>query len=218
MAYSYFCPGPFPTAVQDMVNTLPPEFQKSTHICDLFEAIIVANTADDEPNAPKITFRNPVDDQPCPKLEFYYTNKLFHGPDVSPPNPLNLQGCSCKGRCDPNDETCACVQRQGKIIKTLPDFESFAGFLYDDQGYITELGLPIFECNAACSCSSQCMNRVRNSTTLYTNSCPQVLKVAQKGRKIDISIRKTPKKGWGESHSHTRMLGDGFNQVYSQTV
>jgi histone-lysine N-methyltransferase SUV39H len=144
-----------------MVNRLAPEFQKRSHIRDIFEAIIVTNTADDEPRAPAIKIRNNVDDQPSPKLEFHYTNKLYHGPDVTPPNPQNLQGCACIGRCDPSDENCACVKRQESIIHTLSDYRAFRGFLYDDQGCVNELGLPIFECNAACSCSTWCKNRVR---------------------------------------------------------
>lgn len=161
LAYSsYLCRKPFPTELQDMVNNLSAEFQKSMHVRDLFESMIVANTVDDEPNAPRITIQNPVDYQPCPPMEFYYTNKLFHGPDITPSNPLNLQGCSCKGPCDSTNSSCACVQRHERLIKSLEGFTGFQGFVYNEEGLVKDLCLPIFECNAACTCSVRCSNRV----------------------------------------------------------
>ena len=149
-----------------MLNKWPKSLGFQPVIRQCYEAIIVDNTSSDEPMAPRIKVENHVDDQPCPNLEFYYTNKLYHGADVPRPDIKNLRGCSCRGPCHPSNKKCACARRQTEFVKEYTD--SLSGFLYNEHGQLREFGYPIFECNSACSCSPDCRNRVMFFPLSYT--------------------------------------------------
>lgn len=71
---SQYIRGPIPTDVEDMCNGLPKGFQTHASIRDIFLANIRLNTMHDEPHAPQIRIVNPVNAEPCPPMEFYYTN------------------------------------------------------------------------------------------------------------------------------------------------
>ncbi|KAJ3862929.1 SET domain-containing protein, partial [Lentinula novae-zelandiae] len=53
-------------------------------------------------------------------------------------------------------------------------------FMYDPSGLLKKPGLPVFECNSLCGCGEECRNRV-----------------VSKGRKCNVMLKKTDKKGWG---------------------
>lgn len=151
---------PFTTDLQDMVNNLQHPFRKGRNIREMFEAMIVSNTSVDEPGAPPITVSNSVNNQQCPTLEFFYSNNLYCGDEVTPTKPSDLQGCTCRGQCDPDDQNCQCAKRQENATRAVEGFEDHRGFMYTESGKIREQGLPIYECNALCRCSSKCSNRV----------------------------------------------------------
>ncbi|KZV86722.1 SET domain-containing protein [Exidia glandulosa HHB12029] len=144
---------------------------------DTFEQMICANTLNSEPYAPPVTVANPVDDEPCPPWEFLYTNDLKYGKHVRRGKPENLKGCNCIGGCKPGSTTCACLHRQKQYFGL---FGINKEFNYDENGRYVNDEFPIFECNDACGCDEDCMNRV-----------------VQRGRQYPIEIRKTQFKGWG---------------------
>jgi len=160
----------------------------------VLESAIRENTGEDEPDAPWIDVINDIDDEPTPPWEFYYTNKLWLGEGVDPPDMANLEHCDCKGKCDPKSTTCACVKRQNKYLEGYFPL----GFAYDIKGKLRTPGAPIFECNALCACDDDdCRNRV-----------------VQHGRKCSVSIKKTLEKGWGVFA--TKKIREGtFIGVYS---
>ncbi|KAJ6617569.1 hypothetical protein B0H10DRAFT_1308305 [Mycena sp. CBHHK59/15] len=165
------------SVMHDYINALDPYTRSSPHMRHVFESAIRENTGEDEPDAPLIQVINDVDDDPTPPWEFYYTNRIWLGEGVDPPDITQLVGCDCKGKCDPKSKTCACLKRQ------LPYFKDVytPGFAYDNKGRLRTPGTPIFECNALCACDDdECKNRV-----------------VQHGRKCAVEIRKTPRKGWG---------------------
>ncbi|KAJ7048092.1 SET domain-containing protein [Mycena amicta] len=104
-----------------------------------------------------------------------------------------LIGCDCVGPCDPASTTCSCLKRQNEYSQGyLP------GFQYDTKGRIRNHGIPIFECNAHCSCDDEeCRNRV-----------------VQKGRKCEVVLRKTEMKGWGV-FAKAKILAGTFIGIYS---
>ncbi|KAH9083787.1 hypothetical protein EDB83DRAFT_2331208 [Lactarius deliciosus] len=151
-------------------------YRKSIMAKDMFEAVIVENTFEDEPNAPHISIVNDVDgdqEEVTPAWEFHYSNHIWHSDDVPPPDLVNLRGCDCKGHCDPKSQT----------SMILP------GFIYDEKGRLKRRGYPIFECNDLCGCLDDCRNRV-----------------IQRGRQYTVNIRKTTNKGWGTSMYHLILL------------
>lgn len=142
----------------DRMRDRPIEFQRSTYNRDIFESWILQSTLD-EPNAPPISVKNTVDEEPCPDWEFFYTNKMVRGDGVPKPLPAEKKdGCKCIGGCYNDVNKCACAARQDKYIRGVR--EDITGFLYNDQGQLQELQLPVFECNDACSCADYCRNRV----------------------------------------------------------
>jgi hypothetical protein len=187
----------FDTSLQDMVNRLPESLQNQSYIREMFCAMIRKNTMLDEPKAPPIDIINPVDYQPSPKFEFYYTNKLYHGAGVPRPLPSKINSCNCKGICNPR--RCSCAKKQEGFIRKMATYEQFEGFMYDKAGRLKEFGLPIFECNDECGCSSSCTNRVRHLILIFLLAHFE-LQVVGNGRKHRISINKTKNKGWGESY------------------
>ncbi|KAF7368935.1 hypothetical protein MVEN_00219700 [Mycena venus] len=163
--------------LHDYIHSYGESFRMLPHLRTVFESAMRENTADDEPDAPWIEVVNEVDDEPAPPWEFYYTNKLWLGDGVDPPDMSQLVGCDCKGRCDPKSKTCSCLQRQNEYLKGYID----PGFAYDHKGRLRTDGTPIFECNSLCACDDdECRNRV-----------------VQHGRKCHVAIKKTVDKGWG---------------------
>ncbi|KAL5518555.1 hypothetical protein ACEPAH_238 [Sanghuangporus vaninii] len=167
-----------PTDLINEVNAIPAWSRNPTLLRQIFETAMMQNTIDDEPDAPLIKIINNVDDEPTPPFEFYYTNRIYHGHGVPPPEYRTLKGCKCIGRCNPLSGTCECAVRQRKIFKDH-DYDH-EGFVYDDKGRVQVDGFPIFECNDACGCSEDCTNRV-----------------VQLGRQCHVNIVKTRNKGWG---------------------
>lgn len=121
-----------------------------------------------------IYVENEVDTAP-PPLDFNYicSNRYARGipnpshPDISG----SLCGCECYylGRkCGPKSEYC-CAHMAG------------SKFAYSPAGKVrVPPGTPIYECNAKCSCPSDCSNRI-----------------VQLGRKIPLCIFRTVGRGWG---------------------
>ncbi|KAJ7720302.1 hypothetical protein DFH07DRAFT_760927, partial [Mycena maculata] len=181
--------------LHDYINSYDEYFRSSPNMRLVFESAIRANTAEDEPDAPQIQVVNMVDHEPCPPWEFYYTNKIWLGEEIDPPDITQLVGCDCKGKCNPKSTTCSCVKRQSSFYKELHD----PGFAYDNKGRLrVQTGIPIFECNALCSCDDdECKNRV-----------------VQHGRKCSVNIQKTPNKGWGV-FAPKKIQGGTFIGVYS---
>lgn len=149
------------------VNDIPDWCRNPEHLRSMFEAAILQNTVEDEPEAPRIQIINDIDDE-TPPFEFYYTNRMYHGHGVPPPDYRNLQGCECIDKCDPRSKTCACVKRQRQIFEKQED--DHQGFVYDDKGRVQRHQFPIFECNDACGCTEACPNRV---SSLLLQTIPQ---------------------------------------------
>lgn len=154
-----------PSAIQDHMNRQSEEVKKLNDIREVYEAMILENTADDERDAPPIEIQNEVDDQSTPPWEFCYSNKMWHGEGVPDPDLKNLKGCDCRGACNPKSKTCACAIRQGKVVD-----ENSTEFAYDKNGKLKLAGYPIFECNNMCWCGPECGNRVRPDNTQKENS------------------------------------------------
>ena len=144
-----------PHALQDHINSMSEYTQMMEGMRDLFKATILENTVEDEPDAPPIEIWNSVDTQSTPPWEFYYTNNMWLGEGVPPPDIKNLLSCTCKGGCNPKSKTCACLLRQREATSN-PLLE----FAYDKNGRLKIPGYPIFECNDLCGCSDECRNRV----------------------------------------------------------
>ncbi|KAJ7653267.1 hypothetical protein DFH06DRAFT_1417858, partial [Mycena polygramma] len=180
--------------LHDYIHSYDETFRLSRHMTKVFECVIRQNTADDEPDAPEIEVINDVDNEPAPPWEFYYTNKLWLGDGVDPPDMSKLVGCDCKGRCDPKSTTCSCLRRQQEWLTSYFD----PGFAYDNKGRLRTPGVPIFECNSLCACDDdECKNRV-----------------VQHGRKCHVAIKKTVDKGWGV-FATKRIYKGSFIGVYS---
>ena len=144
-----------PHALQDHINSMSEYTQRMDGMRQLFEATILENTVEDEPDAPPIEIRNSVDTQSTPPWEFYYTNHMWLGEGVPPPDIKNLVSCTCKGGCNPKSKTCACLMRQREAAS-----DPLLEFAYDKNGKLKIPGYPIFECNDLCGCSDECRNRV----------------------------------------------------------
>ena len=160
-----------PHSLQDWMNTLPATFRNSDVGCRIFEAHI-QEAMNNEPDSPPIeVFDNNIGDEVTPRWEFHYTNEMWYGEGVSPPDVKHLKSCGCIGRCDPKSKTCACAQRQLNWVRGYIDGEiipptwSGSPFVYDHKGQLQRLECPIFECNRFCDCDEDCPNRVR---TLHT--------------------------------------------------
>lgn len=144
-----------PHTLQDYINRMSEWTRSLPDMRTVFTAAIRENTALDEPDAPPILVENSVDDEPTPPWEFHYSNQMWHGEGVPPPDVENLISCDCIGRCDPRSKTCACALRQQQAL-----FNPNADFAYDNKGRLKEPGYPIFECNDLCGCDDDCRNRV----------------------------------------------------------
>ncbi|KAH8995628.1 hypothetical protein EDB92DRAFT_1794320 [Lactarius akahatsu] len=184
-----------PHSVQDLMNSMDAHYRRSIMAKDMFEAVIVENTFEDEPNAPHISIVNDVDgdqEEVTPAWEFHYSNHIWHSDDVPPPDLVNLRGCDCKGHCDPKSQTCSCLKRQHEYSDDIP------GFIYDEKGRLKRRGYPIFECNDLCGCLDDCRNRV-----------------VQRGRQYTVNIRKTTNKGWGIFAGRQKIPKGSFIGIYA---
>lgn len=151
----YYLAKELPHSLQDHINSWSEESRLHPDTVKIMRSSILENTADDEPDAPKIEIINEVDNDPTPPWEFHYTNKMWHGEGVPPPDITGLTNCSCVGKCDPKSKTCACVKRQQQYTsEVIPDFA------YDSRGRLKLPDYPIFECNTLCGCDDDCQNRV----------------------------------------------------------
>ena len=159
----HFLAKDLPHDLANEVNALPEWAKDPINLRRIFESSIMTNTTHDEPHAPYIRVINDVDNEATPPFEFYYTNLMWHGENVPPPDHNNLQGCDCIGACDPRSETCACGKRQRKALTEVSG--RVEGFIYDDKGRLKYQGFPIFECNDACECTEDCKNRVCSSAS-----------------------------------------------------
>ncbi|KAF8154816.1 hypothetical protein B0H34DRAFT_660281 [Crassisporium funariophilum] len=179
----------------DYINDMSELTRMLPEMRDWYKATILENTVDDEPDAPPIEIRNLVDYEPTPPWEFYYTNKMYHSEGVPPPDMKNLVSCNCKGGCNPKSKTCACLARQrAAILHPDPALD----FAYDKNGKLKIPGYPIFECNDLCGCDDDCRNRV-----------------VQHGRKVQVAIQKTEKKGWGVFAGPKKIPNGTFIGIYA---
>ena len=117
-----------------------------------FETTLRKNTEEEE-FAPPIHVINDIDDDPCPELDFLFTNKVEFGQNVPTSSLEELSRCNCEGPCDPRSGTCLCAGIQEAYTEA-------GGFSYDASGKLKEFGVRTFECNKHCSCTSFCPNRV----------------------------------------------------------
>ncbi|KAF8625331.1 hypothetical protein AX17_006873 [Amanita inopinata Kibby_2008] len=182
-----------PHSLQDHINHMSEWTRLLPDMRTVFIAAIQENTAMDEPDAPPITVDNAIDDEPAPPWEFHYSNHMWHGGGVPPPDFENLVSCDCVGRCDPRSKTCACVRRQREALG-----DENMDFLYDNRGRLKEAGYPIFECNDLCGCDDDCRNRV-----------------VQHGRTSAIMIKKTEFKGWGVFADQKKIHKGTFVGIYA---
>ncbi|KAI6129664.1 hypothetical protein EDD16DRAFT_1470945 [Pisolithus croceorrhizus] len=175
-----------PHSLQDRMNALPESYRNSEFARAVFEEIIL-EAMDDEPSAPPIKiYDNGMGQEMTPPWEFVYTNKMWFGEGVPPPDVRNLVNCGCRGKCDPKSNTCACAKRQLQWLEPyildglFPATWPGSPFVYDSKGVLQREGCPIFECNQFCGCDEDCPNRV-----------------VQNGRTWPVNIVKTERKGWG---------------------
>ncbi|XP_020489528.1 histone-lysine N-methyltransferase SETMAR [Labrus bergylta] len=105
--------------------------------------------------------------------EFVYSPDNVQGPGCTlDPSEVSLPGCSCLSHlCVP--ESCSCLQTHGPAYDTTGTLLNLSG---SDSGYCS----PVFECNALCTCSDACSNRV-----------------VQKGLRLRLEVYCTKNMGWG---------------------
>lgn len=184
------------TLMVDLIIGMPEYYRLDPALRTTFVQMICANTLNSEPYAPPVTVANPVDDEPCPPWEFYYTNDLLYGKNVRRGDPKKLKGCDCVGGCNPNSSTCACLRRQKQYFGLAGMDEDTCKFNYDDNERVVNTSFPVFECNEACGCDEDCMNRV-SGAYCFLSSSHALFQVVQRGRQFPIEIMKTRFKGWG---------------------
>ncbi|KAF9220528.1 SET domain-containing protein [Gyrodon lividus] len=193
-----------PHSLQDHMSALPAKYRNSEIGRKVFEAVIRQATFG-EPDAPPIEiFDNGVGDEVTPQWEFVYTNEMWLGEGVPPPDVKNLKSCGCVGKCDPKSKTCACAKRQLEWLQHYIDADIFSAtwpgspFVYDHRGILQRPDCPIFECNQFCSCDDDCPNRV-----------------VQHGRRLPVHIVKTMHKGWGVSAGAKKIPRGSYVGIYA---
>lgn len=104
---------------------------------------------------------------------FQYSPDNIQGPgctiDVSE---VTLPGCSCLSHSCFTD-SCSCLQAHGQAYSSNGTLLKLSR---TDSGYCS----PVFECNALCTCSDACSNRV-----------------VQRGVRVRLEVFSTNNKGWG---------------------
>lgn len=155
-----------PHSLQDRMNALPTSYRNSDFSRSVFEAVILEAMVDEPDTPPVKIFDNGIGEETTPPWEFVYTNEMWLGEGVLPPDVRNLTSCGCKGRCDPKSKTCACAKRQKQWLQpyirdnVFPATWPGSPFVYDAKGILRLEGCPIFECNQFCDCDDDCPNRV----------------------------------------------------------
>lgn len=155
--------------MHDYINSYNAETRNHPEMQRVYQWMIEENTSLDEPDAPKIKIINETETaatEPTPPWEFVYTNEMWLGDNVSPPSRENLVACDCEGKC--TKSTCKCWQKQEGHTASY----EVKGFIYDQNGLMKMVGLPVFECNSLCNCGEECRNRVRRSV-LYAAAVSQ---------------------------------------------
>lgn len=106
-------------------------------------------------------------------LMFQYSPDNVLGPGCTvDPSEVTLPGCSCHSHsCF--TESCSCLQTHGQ---TYSSTSALLNLSRTDPGYCS----PVFECNALCTCSDACSNRV-----------------VQRGLRLRLEVYNTKNKGWG---------------------
>lgn len=110
----------------------------------------------------------------CSLLSFFqYSPDNIQGPGCSTdPSEITLPGCSCLSHsCF--TESCSCLQTHGQAYDSTGTLLNLSRI---DSGYCS----PVFECNALCSCSDACSNRV-----------------VQRGLRLRLEVCSTKNRGWG---------------------
>lgn len=190
-----------PHSLQDYMNTLPNRFRNSDVAREIFEAHI-QHAMNNEPDAPSIEiFDNAIGDEVTPPWEFHYTNEMWYGERVPPPNVKGLESCGCVGRCDPKSGKCACAKRQLRWVQPyiegeiIPPTWPGSPFAYDHKGLLQRLECPIFECNRFCACDEDCPNRVR-AFCVYLNDADDIGRWCRMGASgLFISQRRPTRAG-----------------------
>lgn len=159
--------------VLDLMRSMHSSTQSSKIAKDMFEAMIRKNTSTDEAKAPPIQVFNIVDNNgSTPPWEFIYSNEMWYGEDVPPPDNDDITGCDCEGPCDPSSSTCSCVKEQERWTNSPDQMTHCPGFAYDSKECMRQEfhQWPVFECNWKCRCSEDCPNRV--SDGVHTRNHP----------------------------------------------
>ncbi|KAI9296823.1 SET domain-containing protein [Neoconidiobolus thromboides FSU 785] len=118
---------------------------------------------------PIITVINEIDDV-GPPIDFDYINESVPMCEIPDKHYITGNLCKCKKACTiGKGGVCPCIKHNGGFIP------------YSDTGLLVlKPHMSIYECSSKCSCDDRCQ-----------------FKVVQKGRKADVQIYKTEKKGWG---------------------
>ncbi|KAM9859968.1 histone-lysine N-methyltransferase SETMAR [Aulostomus maculatus] len=104
---------------------------------------------------------------------FQYSPENVQGPGCTvDPREVTLPGCSCLSETCVTAVSCSCLQTHGGMY-------SSNGILLTSSR-MDSYCLPIFECNAFCSCSDSCINRV-----------------VQRGLRLSLEVYSTSNRGWG---------------------
>lgn len=105
--------------------------------------------------------------------EFQYSPDNTQGPGCTiDPSEVTLPGCSCLSHsCF--TENCSCLQTHGQAYDSTGTLLTLSR---TDSGYCS----PVFECNALCTCSDACSNRV-----------------VQRGLRLRLEVYGTEDRGWG---------------------
>ncbi|XP_044030664.1 histone-lysine N-methyltransferase SETMAR [Siniperca chuatsi] len=105
--------------------------------------------------------------------EFRYSPDNIQGPGCTiDPSEVTLPGCSCLSHsCFA--ESCSCLQTHGQAYDSTGTLLNLST---TDSGFCS----PVFECNALCTCSDACCNRV-----------------VQRGLRLRLEVYSTKNRGWG---------------------
>uniref|UniRef100_A0AAQ6A074 SET domain and mariner transposase fusion gene n=1 Tax=Amphiprion ocellaris TaxID=80972 RepID=A0AAQ6A074_AMPOC len=104
---------------------------------------------------------------------FQYSPDNVQGPGCTvDPSEVTLPGCSCLSHSCPT-ESCSCLQTHGQAYNCTGTLLELSR---TDFGYCS----PVFECNALCTCSDTCSNRV-----------------VQRGLRLKLEVFNTCNRGWG---------------------
>ncbi|KAM3621050.1 uncharacterized protein V6R79_005283 [Siganus canaliculatus] len=106
-----------------------------------------------------------------PKFQYSPDNIQGAGCTVDP-REVTLPGCSCLVHSC-LAESCSCLQTHGQVY-------SSTGTLLNHNRTDSGFSSPVFECNALCTCSDACSNRV-----------------VQRGLTFKLEVYWTNKRGWG---------------------